>query len=293
VSRYRFIAVEKAHHSVVRLCRVLSVAKSAFYAWHKHQLSARAQVDEQLTNEIKEIYDASRCTYGAPRVHAELRHRGQRVGRKRVARLMRTAGLVGRTPRRFRRTTMTDPSTLRQVQDLVQREFDPTEPNQLWLSEITYIRTWEGWLYLAIVLDAYSRKVVGWALAGHMRTELVTAALQMALINRQPAPGRVCHSDRGSQYTSAGYRDLLEQHGLRHSVGQPGTCWDNAVAESFFATLKNELIYRHAWPTRQSARTAIFGFIEGWYNRFRLHSTLNYVSPHLYEEDYYRLNAAA
>jgi transposase InsO family protein len=293
VSRYRFIAVEKAHHSVVRLCRVLSVAKSAFYAWHKHQLSARAQVDEQLTNEIKEIYDASRCTYGAPRVHAELRHRGQRVGRKRVARLMRTAGLVGRTPRRFRRTTMTDPSTLRQVQDLVQREFDPTEPNQLWLSEITYIRTWEGWLYLAIVLDAYSRKVVGWALADHMRTELVTAALQMALINRQPAPGRVCHSDRGSQYTSAGYRDLLEQHGLRHSVGQPGTCWDNAVAESFFATLKNELIYRHAWPTRQSARTAIFGFIEGWYNRFRLHSTLNYVSPHLYEEDYYRLNAAA
>ena len=293
MSRYRFIAVEKAHHSVVRLCRVLGVAKSAFYAWHTHQLSARAQVDEQLGKDIQEIYDASRCTYGAPRVHAELRHRGQRVGRKRVARLMRKAGLVGRTPRRFRRTTIADPSTQVQVQDLVQREFDPTEPNQLWLSDITYIRTWEGWLYLAIVLDAYSRKVVGWALADHMRTELVTAALQMALINRQPAPGLVCHSDRGSQYTSAGYRDLLEEHGLRHSVGQPGTCWDNAVAESFFATLKNELIYLHLWPTRQSARTAIFGFIEGWYNRFRLHSTLNYASPHLYEEDYYRLNAAA
>jgi putative transposase len=295
VSRYRFIAVEKAHHSVVRLCRVLGVAKSAFYAWQKQQLSARARVDEQLTNAIKEIYDASRCTYGAPRVHAELRHRGQRVGRKRVARLMRTAGLVGRTPRRFRRTTIPDPTTQVQVQvqDLVQREFDPTQPNQLWLSDITYIRTWEGWLYLAIVLDAYSRKVVGWALADHMRTELVTAALQMALITRQPAPGLVCHSDRGSQYTSAGYRDLLEEHGLRHSVGQPGTCWDNAVAESFFATLKNELIYLHVWPTRQSARTAIFRFIEGWYNRFRLHSTLEYASPQMYEEDYYRLSPAA
>jgi putative transposase len=291
VSRYWFIAVEKADHSVVRLCRVLGVAKSAFYAWQKHQLSARARLDEQLTNEIKAIYDASRCTYGAPRVHAVLRNRGQRVGRKRVARLMRTAGIIGRTPRRFRRTTIADPST--QVQDLVQRQFDPTEPNQLWLSDITYIRTWEGWLYLAVVLDAYSRKVVGWALADHMRTELVTAALQMALLSRQPAPGLVCHSDRGSQYTSAAYRDLLGQRGLRHSVGQPGTCWDNAVAESFFATLKKELIYLHVWPTRQSARTAIFAFIEGWYNRVRLHSTLNYESPHLYEEDYYRLSAAA
>jgi transposase InsO family protein len=232
VSRYRFIAVEKAHHSVVRLCRVVGVAKSGFYAWQKHQLSARARVDEQLGKDIEEIYDASHCTYGAPRVHAELRNRGKRVARKRVARLMRKAGLAGRTPRRFRRTTLPDPST--QVQDLVQRQFDATEPNQLWLSDITYIRTWEGWLYLAVILDANSRKVVGWALADHMRTELVTAALQMALISRRPAPGLVCHSGRGSQYASAVYRDLLEQHGFRHSVGQPGTCWDNAVAESFF-----------------------------------------------------------
>jgi transposase InsO family protein len=291
VNRYRFIAVEKAHHSVVRLCRVLGVAKSAFYAWQKHQLSARARVDAQLTEEIKDIYDNSRCTYGAPRVHAELRNRGQRVGRKRVARLMRTAGLVGRTPRRFRRTTIPDPST--QVQDLVHRQFDPSEPDQLWLSDITYIRTWEGWLYLAVILDAYSRKVVGWALAEHLRAELATAALQMALISRQPAPGLVCHSDRGTQYTSAAYRDLVEQHGLRQSIGRPGTCWDNAVAESFFATLKNELIYLHVWPTRQSAQTAVFAFIEGWYNRVRLHSTLDYASPQMYEEDYYRLSAAA
>jgi transposase InsO family protein len=291
VSRYRFIAVEKARHSVVRLCRVVGVAKSAFYAWQKHQLSNRARVDEQLGKDIKEIYDASRCTYGAPRIHAELRNRGKRVARKRVARLMRTAGLAGRKTRRVRRTTLPDPST--QIQDLVQRQFDPTEPNQLWLSDITYIRTWEGWLYVAIVLDAYSRKVVGWALADHMRTELVTAALHMALITRKPAPGLVCHSDRGSQYTSAAYRDLVEQHGLRHSVGQPGACWDNAVAESFFATLKKELIYLHVWPTRQAVRTAIFAFIEAWYNRVRLHSTLNYATPHLYEEDYYRLSAAA
>jgi transposase InsO family protein len=291
VSRYRFIAVEKAHYSVVLLCRVLGVAKSAFYAWQRQTVSARAQADGQLTDDIKQIYDGSRCTYGAPRVHAELRNRGKRVGRKRVARLMRTAGLVGRTPRRFRRTTIPEPSA--QVQDLVQRQFDPTEPNQLWLSDITYIRTWEGWLYLAVILDAYSRKVVGWALADHMRTELVTAALQMALISRQPAPGLVCHSDRGSQYTSATYRDLLNQHGLRHSIGRPGTCWDNAVAESFFATLKNELIYMDVWPTRQSARSAIFTFIEGWYNRVRLHSTLTYSSPQRYEEDYYRLGKAA
>jgi len=260
VSRYRFIAAEKAYHSVVLTCRVLSVAKSAFYAWQKQQLSARARADEQLGQDIQEIYEASRCTYGAPRVHAELRNRGKRVGRKRVARLMRTAGLVGRTPRHFRRTTIPDPST--QVQDLVRRQFDPTEPNQLWLSDITYIRTWEGWLYLAVVLDAYSRKVVGWALADHMRTELATAALQMALISRQPAPGLVCHSDRGSQYTSAAYRDLLEQHGsptkyrsARDVLGQRGrgvilchlekrTDLRTRVAHSSICTLSHIRVHR-------------------------------------------------
>jgi putative transposase len=291
VSRYRFIAAEKAQHSVVLLCRVLGVARSAFYAWQRQQASARAQADEQLADEIKDIYDDSRCSYGAPRVHAELRNRGKRIGRKRVARLMRQAGLVGRCPRRFRRTTIPDPTT--QVQDLVQRQFRPSAPNQLWLSDITYIRTWEGWLYLAVILDAFSRKVVGWALADHMRTELATTALQMALTSRQPPPGLIHHSDRGSQYTSAAYGDMLEEHALRQSIGRPGTCWDNAVAESFFATLKKELIYPHVWPSRQSARTAIFAFIEGWYNRVRLHSTLNYSSPHVYEEDYYRLTVAA
>jgi transposase InsO family protein len=290
VSRYRFIAEEKAHHSVVLLCRVLHVAKSAFYAWQSGRLAARARADEQLAKEIKAIHDDSRCTYGAPRIHAELGRRGKRLGRKRVARLMREAGLVGRCPRRFRRTTISDPTT--QAQDLVQRQFRPSAPNQLWCADISYIRTWEGWLYLAVVLDAYSRKVVGWALADHMRTELATAALQMALTNRRPPPGLICHSDRGSQYTSSTYGDILDRCGARQSIGRPGTCWDNAVAESFFATLKKELIYPHVWPTRRSVRAAICSFIEGWYNRLRLHSTLLYASPARYEEDYYRLSSA-
>ena len=291
MNRSRFIAGEKAQHSVVLLCRVLGVAKSACHAWPHQHHSARAQADQRLTEEIKDIYDDSRCTYGAPRVHAELRHRGKRVGRTRVARRMRKAGRIGRCPRRCRRTTVTDPTT--QVQDLVQRQFRPTEPNPLWLSEITSSRTWEGWLYLAVILAAYSRKVVGWALAEQLRTELASTALQMALTSRRPPPGLMHHSDRGSQYTSAAYGDMLDAHALQQSLGRPGTCWDNAVAEAFFATLKKEPIYPHVWPSRQSARTAIFAFIEGWYNRVRLHSTLNYSSPTVYEEDYYRLTAAA
>jgi transposase InsO family protein len=291
VSRYRFIAEEKAHHSVVLLCRVLGVAKSAFYAWQRQEPSVRAQADQSLTQAIKDVYDDSRCTYGAPRVHAELRRCGKRVGRKRVARLMRKAGLVGRCPRRFGRTTIADPTA--QTQDLVQRQFRPTTPNRLWCADISYIRTWEGWLYLAVILDAFSRKVVGWAVADHLRTDLAAAALQMALTSRRPLPGLIHHSDRGTQYTSTTYGEILAERGLRRSIGRPGTCWDNAVAESFFATLKKELFYPHTWATRRSARAAIFSFIEGWYNRARLHSTLNYCSPEMCEEDYYRLTAAA
>jgi transposase InsO family protein len=292
VSRYRFIAVEKAQHSVVHLCRVLGVARSAFYAWLPQHPSAHARVDEQLVQQIRAVHAGSRCTYGAPRVHAELRRRGTRVARKRVARLMRMDGLVGRSPRRFRRTTIPDPSTT-PPPDLVRRQFRPAAPDQLWVADVTYVRTWEGWLYLAVILDAFSRRVVGWALADHLRTELPSTALHMALQHRQPRPGLIHHSDRGSQYVSAAYQASLVAHGVRPSVGRPGTAWDNAVAESFFATLKKELLYRHAWPTRQAARTAIFGFIEGWYNRTRLHSTLHYCSPTAYEEAYTQLIAAA
>lgn len=288
---YRFIAVEKAHHSVVLLCRVLGVAKSAFYAWQHQQLSAHAQADERLTDQIRTIHDESRCTYGAPRVHAELRKRGNRVAGKRVARLMRAAKLIGRCPRRFRKTTIPDPTA--QIPDLVERQFRPAVPDAVWVADITYVRTWEGWLYLAVILDAFSRRVVGWALADHLRTELASAALRMALGSRRPRPGLIHHSDRGAQYTSAAYGDVLAAHGARQSVGNPGTCWDNAVAEAFFATLKKELLYRHAWPTHQAARASIVDFIEAFYNRVRLHSTLDYRTPLTCEEDYYQLTAAA
>jgi transposase InsO family protein len=206
-----------------------------------------------------------------------LRARKKRVSRKRVARLMRVAGLVGRRPRRFRRTTIADQKV--QVEDLVQRQFTATAPDQKWFADITYIRTWEGWLYLAVILDAYSRKVVGWSMADHLRTELATDALEMALATRRPSPGLIQHSDRGVQYTSTAYGELLTAHRARQSVGRPGTCWDNAVVESFFATLKNELIYRCVWPTRRQAQLAIFEFIAGWYNHHRRHSTLGYCSP--------------
>lgn len=256
---------------------MLRVAPSGYYAWQHRQPSPRAQANAALTDQIRAVHDRSRCPYGAPRVHAELRARGQRVSRKRVAGLMRAAGLAGRPPRRFRRTTLADPHV--QAEDLVQRQFVASAPDRLWFGDITYVRTWEGWLYLAIILDAYSRKVVGWAMADHLRAELATAALRMALATRRPRPGLVQHTDRGAQYTSTACGALLAAHQARQSVGRPGTCWDNAVAESFFATLKTELIYRHVWPTRRQAESAIFEFIAGWYNQHRRHSALGFLSP--------------
>jgi putative transposase len=227
VSCYRFIAAEKATSSVVRLCRALGVSTSGFYDWQQHQPSARARIDAVLVDRIRDVHAASHCTYGAPRVHAELRAAGTRIGKKRVARLMRTAGLAGRCPKRFRRTTIRSMAPAAEPPDLVHRDFNPAAPDELWVSDITYVRTWEGWLYLAVILDAFSRRVVGWALADHLHTELATDALQMALANRRPAPGLVHHSDRGGQYLSASYIGLLAEHGVRSSVGRPGTCWDS------------------------------------------------------------------
>jgi transposase InsO family protein len=291
VSCYQFIAAEKAQHSVALLCRVLGVARSAFYAWLDRPLSAHQQRDAALAEQIQAIHVESHGTYGSPRIHAVLKARRERVARKRVARLMRHADLHGRTPRPFRITTQPDPSV--PTEDLVHRQFTAPAPDRLWLVDITYVRTWEGWLYLAVVLDAFSRKVVGWAMADHLRTELATAALAMAIAARRPRPGLIHHGDRGTQYLSGAYRAVLAEHGMRQSVGRPGTCWDNAMAESFFATLKQELIYRHVWPTRQAARAAIFAFIEGRYNRQRLHSALGFRSPAQVEEAYYALAPAA
>lgn len=290
MSRFRFIAAEKATYPVVRLCRVLKVSASGFYAWAKRPVSARAVANAALTERIRVVHERSRSTYGSPRVHADLRESGP-VGRKRVARLMQEAGLVGCRPRGFRRTTIADPTA--QVDDLVRRAFQPADLDTLWVADITYVRTDEGWLYLAAILDACSRRVVGWSLADHLRTELALDALTMALTARQPAPGLIHHSDRGTQYLSGAYADRLATQHLRQSVGRPGTCWDNAVAESFFATLKTELLHRRTWATRQLARTAIFEYLEVFYNRQRRHSTLGYLTPAEFEHRYHRQAVAA
>jgi transposase InsO family protein len=281
VSRYRFIEVEKESHAIRTLCRVLKVSRAAYYDWYDHPLSGQAQANTRLTERIAAIHARSRETYGSPRIHAELQACGELHGRKRVARLMRLAGIVGRHPRRYRRTTVSDPLTV--IPDLVQRDFTPSGPDQLWVADITYIRTWEGWLYLAAILDCYSRRVVGWAMADHLRTELPLNALRMALARRTPAARLIHHTDRGCQYTSEAYTKVLDGHGIRSSLSRPGNCWDNAVAESFFSTLKLDLVYRHGWPTRAGARTAIFEYIEGFYNPQRRHSTLGNLSPAAYE----------
>lgn len=279
-----FIEAEEAeHHSVKRACELLEVSRSAFYEFRKHQPSRRELSDAEVTARIREIHAMSNGTYGAPRVHQELRNQGVHVGKKRVARLMVVAGLAGRCKKRWRKTTIPDPDAER-ARDLIQRHFGPcTELDRRYVGDITYIATWEGWAYLATVIDLASRKVVGWALADHMRTELVVAALDMAFAHRRPAADVVFHSDRGCQYTSADYAEFARANGVVLSVGRKGECWDNAVAESFFATIKRELIDTRAWPTRAGLRSAIFGYIEGWYNTRRLHSSLGYRSPADYE----------
>ena len=222
-------------------------------------------------------------TYGSPRVHHELVKRGVACGRRRVRRLMRRAGLEGRAKKRWRTTTIPDPEVER-AKDLIQRHFGPCrEIDRRYVGDITYINTWEGWAYLATVIDLASRRVVGWALAEHMRTELVVDALEMAFTNRRPPRGAIFHSDRGCQYTSLDYGEVARTNGVVLSVGRVGDCWDNAVAESFFATIKRELIDTRAWPTRAGLRRAVFDYIEGWYNTRRLHSSLGYRSPAEYE----------
>jgi transposase InsO family protein len=288
VNCYPFIEAENAgDHNVKRACELLKVSRSAYYADRTSSPSLREQRDAELTGKIVEIHDDSRHTYGSPRVHHELRALGERCSRKRVARLMRAADRHGRTPRRWAMTTIADPAAVTRP-DLIGRDFavDPDQPAALdarWCGDITYIRTWEGWLYLATVIDLASRRVVGWAVADHLRTDLIAQALTDAVNRRRPAPGVVFHSDRGCQYTSTQYANLASDLGVTLSVGRKGQCWDNAVAESFFATVKTELIHRHTWPTRRAATAAIFDYIEGWYNTRRRHSTLGYLSPTQYE----------
>jgi transposase InsO family protein len=282
---YPFVEAEQAgQRNVARACALLEVSRAAYYQWSRHEPSARAHVDVVLGQRIERIHHDSRGTYGAPRVLAQLHRDGVCVGPRRVARLMRQRGLSGRCRRRFQRTTVPDPAGTAVV-DLLQRHFDVAalELNRAWCGDITYVRTWEGWLYLATVIDLASRRVVGWAMADHMRSTLVADALRMAVESRRPLPGLIFHADRGSQYTARDFTALLAGHAIRPSLSRPRQCWDNAVAESWFATLKNELIYRRSWHTRAEARRAIFEFIEVFYNRQRLHSALGYLSPVEYE----------
>ena len=276
-------AEEVAGHSVNHCCELFEVSRAAYYERRRNVPSQRAVTDAELTKQITGVHDESKGTYGSPRVHEELCKRGVACGRRRVRRLMRQAGLEGRAKKRWRKTTVADPAA-EAARDLIQRHFGPcTELDRRYVGDITYIATWEGWAYLATVIDLASRRVVGWALADHMRTELVNEALEMAFVQRQPGEGAIFHSDRGCQYTSKEYGDLARANGVVLSVGRKGECWDNAVAESFFATIKRELIDTRSWPTRAGLRRAVFEYIEGWYNTRRLHSSLGYRSPAQYE----------
>src|SRR5688572_539625 len=279
---FRLIEAKKAQHPVSRLCAVLGVSRAGYYAWTKRPSCQRRRRDGELLGAIRAIHADGRATSGWPRIHAELRHRSVRASRKRVARLMRQAALSGMVARRKGRTTIRVPGVAT-APDLVRRDFAPSAPNRLWVADLTEVETWEGKLYLAVVVDCYSRRCVGWAMAEHMRAELVVEALEMALWQRRPDVGLIHHSDRGGQYVSLIFGQTARAAGIAVSMGAKGCALDNAVCEAFFATLKKELTRRRAWPTRRELQIAVFAWIEGWYNRRRLHSTLGYVSPETFE----------
>lgn len=282
---YRFVDCEKAVFPIVTMCRVLGVSPSGFWAWSKRPPSERARSDAALTGEIRRIHLRSRGTYGVPRVHAELRYDGTRCSRKRVARLMRADGLAGVHRRRAVRTTVRDRDAA-PAPDLVNRTFRASGPDRLWVADITYVPTWAGFLYVAVVVDVFSRLVVGWSMAGHMRTELILDALDMAISRRRPGDGLVHHSDRGTQYTSLAFGRRAREAGISLSMGSVGDAYDNAMAESFFASLETELLDRTSFRTRADARLAVFDYIEAFYNPIRRHSALAYLSPAEFERRY-------
>ena len=274
-----------AHQAVfpmAAMARVLGVSKAGYYAWSSRSPSARAKADAALLKRIRTVHVTSRETYGAPRIHAELQAGGERHGRKRIARLMREAGLVGASRRRAGIKTTRRDKTARPAPDLVDRNFTAAGPNQLWVADITFVPTATGFIYLAVVLDAFSRRIVGWSMANHLRAELVLDALEMAIGRRRPGDV-IHHSDQGSQYTSLSFGKRCREAGVRPSMGSVGDAYDNAMCESFFATLECELLERRRFSSQAEARIALFSFIEGWYNPARLHSALGYLSPVTYE----------
>ncbi|MCM3885222.1 IS3 family transposase [Frankia sp. R82] len=291
--KFALIDAEKTHHSVSVLARVLGVSREGYYAWRRRGgRSTRTAADQTLTTKITAVHAASRATYGAPRVHADLAAAGVQVGRKRVARLMKQAGLQGVHRRRPVSLTRRDRAA-HLPPDLVNRDFTAPAPNQIWTADVTYIPTEQGWLYLAVVLDLYARRIVGWSMSAEQKTPLVADALTMALRHRRPEPGIIHHSDQGSQYTSREFAKICEKHQVRRSVGSSGDCYDNAVTESFFATLECELLDRTTFTTHDQARAAIFDFIEGFYNRRRRHSTNGYLSPQDHETRFQEYDKAA
>jgi putative transposase len=271
------VKANQAIHAVKTMCRLLGLSRSGFYAWLERAPSMRAQADLALGERIRAIHVHSRGTYGCPRVHAELAANGEPINRKRVARLMRIEGLAGVSRRRHARTTVRDRDA-RPAPDLVDRNFTADQRDRLWVADITYIPTWSGFLYLAVVIDAWSRRIVGWSMTTHLRTELLLEALNMALWQRRPRDV-VHHSDQGTQYTSIAFGQRCRQAAVRPSMGSVGDCFDNAMCESFFATLECELLDRRRFATQSEARLAVFEFLEGWYNPHRRHSAIGYLSP--------------
>ena len=282
--KYQFITTHRQEFEITVMCRVLQVSRSGYYAWRRRPVSGREMANQKLTQQIEAIHQQSRQTYGSPRIQAELADQGVKCGPNRVARLMQEAELQAKQSRQFKVTTTDSAHNYPVAPNLLARNFQANRANEKWLADITYIPTAEGWLYLAAVMDLYSRRIVGWAMGESLERGLPLAALQMALDTRQPLPGLLHHSDRGSQYASDDYQAVLTKSQMQVSMSRTGNCYDNAPMESFFGTLKTELVYHCHYATRAEAKTAIFEYIEVFYNRFRRHSALGYQSPVVFEQ---------
>lgn len=281
---YGFIRDHSDEFAVQKMCQVLSVSRSGYYSWLNREPSQKQLTNEELKIKIAEIYWQSRGTYGSPRIYRQLVIKGYNYNIKRIERLMKVMGLKAIQKRKFKRTTHSD-HDFPLKKNLLNRNFNVTQPNKVWVSDITYVPTKEGWLYLAVVIDLYSRRVVGWSMNKRMTKQLVIKALEMAIQNRKPSKGLIFHSDRGSQYASHDFQQTLWKYVIRSSMSRKGDCWDNAVAESFFSTIKTELIFHNRYQSRKQAKKDIFEYIEIFYNRIRLHSTLDYKSPEDYENE--------
>lgn len=281
--KFAWINAHRRRLNVDLMCQVLQVSRSGYYAWRDRPTSARSTRRQTVMEQIREVYDDSRGTYGSPRVTVELKGQGVSVSENTVARYMRSAGIRVRPRRSFvpRTTDSAHPHPI--ASNVLDRDFDASAPDAKWACDLTYIWTDEGWLYLSVVLDLFSRRVVGWSMTDHLRSEAVAEALSMALKGRRPGAGLLHHSDRGVQYACGAYRELLNEHGIQRSMSRSGNCYDNAAVESFFGTLKTELVHRTRYATRDEARASVFEWIECWYNRKRRHSSLNYLSPEAFE----------